>query len=60
MTFVLANPAVRLRIATDARTHARRFGWADVARRTAAVYAGLEPAPRAGRGQTRSTILPRT
>jgi glycogen synthase len=58
MTFVLANPAVRLRMSTDARVHARRFDWADVARRTAAVYAGLEPVRAAA--QTRSTILPRT
>jgi glycogen(starch) synthase len=57
VTFVLANPAVRLRMAGEGRAQARRFAWADVARRTAAVYAAL--VPERGAAQTRSTILPR-
>jgi glycogen synthase len=53
MTLALGNPAVRFRLVTEASAHVCRFGWADVARRTQAVYAEAA-------AQTRSTILPRT
>ncbi|MEA2290025.1 MAG: glycogen synthase [Solirubrobacteraceae bacterium] len=47
MTLVLANPAVRYRLVTEASRHVLRFDWADVARRTAAVYGELgRPGPR--------------
>jgi glycogen synthase len=52
MTLVLANPAVRFRLVTEASRHVRRFDWADVAQRTVAVYDGLgapRPHPRARR-----------
>jgi len=39
MELVLANPAVRFRLVTDASEHVLRFDWADVAARTAEVYA---------------------
>jgi glycogen synthase len=47
MTLVLANPAVRFRLVTEASEHVMRFDWADVARRTTAAYAALgRPRPR--------------
>jgi glycogen(starch) synthase len=42
MTLVLANPAVRYRLVTEASEHVLQFDWADVAHRTAAVYATLD------------------
>jgi len=51
MTLVLSNPAVRYRLVTEASEHVLRFDWADVARKTAAVYAS------AGAGRPRP-ILP--
>jgi glycogen synthase len=59
LTLVLSNPAVRLRLATAGAAHARRYDWAGVAARTAAVYADAA-SPRAAAAQGRSTILPRT
>jgi glycogen synthase len=50
MTLVLANPAVRFRLVTEASEHVLRFDWGDVAHRTAAVYDALgapRPGPRA-------------
>jgi len=41
MTLVLANPAVRYRLVTEASEHVLGFDWGDVARKTAAVYAAL-------------------
>ena len=38
MELVIANPAVRYRLVTEAGEHILRFDWADVARRTAEVY----------------------
>jgi glycogen(starch) synthase len=55
MTLVLSNPAVRFRLVSEAGAHVRRFDWADVAHRTAAVYgvAGAPPPrPRARRRRT--------
>jgi glycogen synthase len=55
MTLVLANPAVRFRLVTEASEHVMRFDWGDVARRTAAVYDTLgapRPGPRATRRLT--------
>jgi glycogen synthase len=52
MTLVLANPAVRYRLVTEASEHVLRFDWGDVARRTAELYGGLgrpRPGPRATR-----------
>src|SRR3954453_15237091 len=47
MTLVLANPAVRFRLVTEAGEHVLRFDWADVARRTATAYGALgRPRPR--------------
>jgi glycogen(starch) synthase len=42
MTLVLANPAVRYRLVTEASRHVLGFEWGDAARRTAAVYASLD------------------
>ena len=41
MELVLVNPALRFRLVTEASEHVLRFGWPDVARRTAAVHAAL-------------------
>jgi glycogen(starch) synthase len=52
MTLVLADPAVRFRLVTEASEHVLRFDWADVARQTAAVYGAPGtpwPRPRATR-----------
>jgi glycogen(starch) synthase len=38
MEWVLANPALRFRLVTEASAHVARFDWSDVARRTAEVY----------------------
>ena len=46
MEWVLANPALRFRLVTEASAHVARFDWADVARRTDEVYDAL-----AARGQ---------
>ena len=46
MTLVLANPAVRYRLVTEASEHVLRFDWADVARQTAAVYGARAGRPR--------------
>jgi glycogen(starch) synthase len=54
MTLVLANPAVRYRLVTEASEHVRRFDWSDVARQTAAVYGTLG----AGRPRPRTTRRP--
>jgi len=43
MTLALANPALRHRLARAAADHVRRFDWADVAARTAAVYDAVAP-----------------
>jgi glycogen synthase len=61
MEWVLANPALRFRLVTEASAHVARFDWADVARRTDEVYDALakrgakrSPAARPGRGRPRS------
>ena len=41
MEWVLANPALRFRLVTEASAHVARFDWADVARRTGEVYDAL-------------------
>jgi glycogen synthase len=41
MEWVLANPALRYRLVTEASAHVARFDWSDVARRTDEVYAEL-------------------
>ena len=41
MEWVLANPALRYRLVTEASAHVARFDWCDVARRTDEVYNGL-------------------
>ena len=41
MEWVLANPALRFRLVTEASAHVARFDWADVARRTDEVYDAL-------------------
>jgi len=41
MELVLTNPALRFRLVREASEHVLGFDWADVARRTAAVYAAL-------------------
>jgi glycogen synthase len=41
MEWVLANPALRYRLVTEASAHVARFDWSDVARRTDEVYAAL-------------------
>jgi len=38
---VLANPALRYRLVTEASAHVARFDWSDVARRTDEVYGAL-------------------
>ena len=59
MTLVLANPAVRFRLVGEALEHVRRFDWADVALRTAAVYGSAgAPAPRP-RARRRLTVARR-
>ena len=40
---LLTDDALRDRLVAEAREHVLRFDWADVARQTAAVYAGLGP-----------------
>jgi glycogen(starch) synthase len=55
MEWVLANPALRYRLVTEAAAHVARFDWSDVARRTAEVYdalaaRGLRRRPAARRG----------
>jgi glycogen(starch) synthase len=47
MELVLANPALRFRLVTEASEHVLRFSWSDVAGRTAAVHAALAGARRA-------------
>jgi hypothetical protein len=41
MEWVLANPALRFRLVTEASAHVARFDWADVACRTGEVYDAL-------------------
>jgi glycogen(starch) synthase len=41
MEWVLANPALRFRLVTEASAHVARFDWADVALRTDEVYDAL-------------------
>jgi len=41
MEWVLANPALRYRLVTEASAHVARFDWSDVARRTDEVYGAL-------------------
>ena len=41
MERVLANPALRFRLVTEAAAHVLRFDWSDVAARTDEVYDGL-------------------
>jgi glycogen(starch) synthase len=41
MEWVLANPALRFRLVTEASAHVARFDWSDVAQRTEQVYAAL-------------------
>jgi glycosyltransferase involved in cell wall biosynthesis len=41
MELVLANPALRFRLVTEAAVHIARFDWSDVARRTDEVYEAL-------------------
>jgi glycogen(starch) synthase len=41
MALVLANPALRFRIVTEAAEHIARFDWVEVAARTAALYTEL-------------------
>jgi glycogen synthase len=54
MEWVLANPALRFRLVTEASAHVARFDWSDVARRTGEVYGEL-----AARGvRPRSARLP--
>jgi glycogen synthase len=56
MEWVLANPALRFRLVTEASAHVARFDWSDVARRTDEVYGAL-----ALRGpKRRPRALPRT
>ena len=43
MEKVLSDDMLRDRLVAEAREHVLRFDWADVARQTAAVYAGLGP-----------------
>ena len=38
MEWVLANPALRFRLVTEASDHVARFDWVDVARRTDELY----------------------
>ncbi len=49
MELVLANPALRFRLVTEASEHVRGFDWTEVARRTAALYAGVARTERARR-----------
>jgi glycogen synthase len=58
MTLVLANPAVRFRLVTEAGAHIRRFDWADVARRTAAVYADVTVARGGSPGASAARAAP--
>src|SRR3954471_1108135 len=41
MEWVLANPALRFRLVTEASAHVARFDWSDVALRTGEVYDAL-------------------
>src|SRR6476660_5084035 len=41
MEWVLANPALRFRLVTEAAAHVQRFDWSDVAARTDGVYDGI-------------------
>jgi glycogen(starch) synthase len=41
MEWVLANPALRFRLVTEAAAHVAAFDWADVAQRTEELYDGL-------------------
>jgi glycogen synthase len=41
MEWVLANPALRFRLVTEASAHVARFDWSDVAQRTEEVYGAL-------------------
>jgi glycogen(starch) synthase len=41
MEWVLANPALRFRLVTEASAHIARFDWSDVAQRTEEVYGAL-------------------
>jgi glycogen synthase len=47
MEWVLANPALRFRLVTEASAHVARFDWSDVARRTDALYGELSDRGRA-------------
>jgi glycogen synthase len=47
MEWVLANPALRFRLVTEASAHVARFDWSDVARRTDALYGELSGRGRA-------------
>ena len=59
MTLALSNPAVRFRLVSEASVHVRRFDWADVSRRTAAVYDAAAAAPRRPRGSRRRSAARR-
>jgi glycogen(starch) synthase len=45
METVLTDDALRARLVAEASEHILSFDWADVARRTAEVYADLVPSP---------------
>ena len=55
MEWVLANPALRFRLVTEASAHVARFDWADVARRTNEVYDALSTRGAKRRPATLST-----
>jgi glycogen synthase len=57
MELVLTNPALRFRLVTEAAQHVRGFDWAEVARRTAALYTGVA---RTKRPRRWSPALPAT
>ena len=58
MERVLTDDALRDRLVAEASEHMLRFDWADVARRTAEVYADLVPSPE-GAQPTRGHDVPR-
>jgi glycogen synthase len=45
---VLSDPDLEARLIAEAKEHVRRFDWADVAARTAAVYAEVVEGPKPG------------
>jgi len=53
MERVLTDAALRERLVAEASEHVLRFDWADVARKTLAVYEGLARPALAGRGSRR-------